>query len=468
MKRVGIYCRVSTDGQRENTSIPEQKEKLLAFCKAKGWICVDMFIDPGYSGASLERPAMERLMQSVDNKKIDVVLVTKLDRLSRSQKDTLYLIEDLFLPNNVDFVSVAESFDTTNSYGRAMLGILSAFSQLERELIAERTFMGRVGRAKKGLFHGGGTHPIGYDYTNGELVVNQKEADQVRKVYELYASGVPITAICERMEGEKTKHGDWHHPETVANVLDNPLYSGTVHFDDVKTKGLHTAIIPKDLEETVKTIRSRIGKYPMKESQYMLTGLVYCHNCGARYFVKKNPNGNKFYCCHSRAKVNKKMIKDPSCKNKNWRIHDLEEKVYKEIKRLSKNPNLIRNMKKELPNGNSDNKVHEEIDGINKEISRLMDLYQQNDQLIQVVDIAERIDELYQRKVTLLKSSSNGDVSSGNIRGFNKERAIMIVSDLPAAMREKNVEYVRYSLLQLIDRIEVDGENIHFQWSFAD
>lgn len=464
MKRVGIYCRVSTDGQRENTSIPEQKEKLLAFCKAKGWICFDMFIDPGYSGASLERPAMERLMQSVENKKIDVVLVTKLDRLSRSQKDTLYLIEDLFIPNDVDFVSVAESFDTTTSYGRAMLGILSAFSQLERELISERTFSGRVGRAKQGKWHGGGTEPIGYDYIDGELVVNQKEADQIRRVYEMYASGVPITAICERMDGEKTKHGDWHHSETVSNVLDNPLYSGIVHFDDVKTKGLHTPIVPNNISETVRTIRSRVNRYPMKESQYMLTGLVYCHNCGARYFVKKNPNGNKFYCCHSRAKVNKKMIKDPSCKNKNWRIDDLEKVVYKEILKLSKNPNLVRNMKKELPESNSINEVHEEIDGINREISRIMDLYQQNDQLLKVGDIAERIDELYQRKVALMKSSPD----EGVVRGFNKERAVLMFSDLPAAMRENNVDFVRYSLLQLIDRIEVDGENIHLQWSFAE
>jgi site-specific DNA recombinase len=465
MKRVGIYCRVSTDGQKENTSIPEQKDRLLAFCKAKGWVCVDMFIDPGYSGASLERPAMERMIKSVVNKKIDVVLVTKLDRLSRSQKDTLYLIEELFLPNNVDFVSVAESFDTTSSYGRAMIGILSAFAQLERELISERTFSGRVGRAKEGKWHGGGTHPIGYDYIDGELVVNDSEADQVRKVYDLYASGVPITSICERMEGEKTKHGDWHHPETVANVLDNPLYSGAIHFDDATNPGIHTAIIPKDLWETVRDIRSRIGRYPMRESRYILTGLVYCNNCGARYFVKKNPNGNKFYCCHSRAKVNKKMIKDPSCKNKNWSIHELEEKVYKEIKRLAKNPNLIRNMKKELPSGNSFHKAHEEIDGINIEIGRLMDLYQRNDQIIQVGEIAERIDELYQRKVALMKASPD----EGVVRGFSKERAVMVVSDLQAAMRENNnIDFVRYSLLQLIDRIEVDGENVHFLWSFAD
>ena len=471
MKRVGIYGRVSTDGQKENTSIPEQKDRLLAFCKAKGWVCVDMFIDPGYSGATLNRPAMERMIQAVEDKKIDVVLVTKLDRLSRSQKDTLYLIEELFLPNDVDFVSVAESFDTTSSYGRAMIGILSAFAQLERELISERTFSGRVGRAKEGKWKGGGPHPIGYDYIDGELVVNESEAAQVRQVYELYASGVPITAICERMEGNKTKHGDWHHPETVANVLDNPLYVGTIHFDSVQSPNSHTAIVPKELWETVQHIRSRIGKYPMKESQYLLTGLVFCGNCGSRYFVKKNPNGNKFYCCHSRAKVNRKMIKDPSCKNKNWPINELERVVFEEINKLADNPNLVRKMKKEPLGGSTEgNKsVKSEVDDISSEINRLMDLYQQNDQMIQVGEIAQRIDELYHKKVRLLESV---DENRTEKRAFNKERAIVILKDLQAAMRENNtsdnIKFIRYSLLQLVDRIEVLGEEVHFLWSFAE
>ena len=443
-----------------------QKDKIISYCKSRDFVVTHIYTDDGYTGSNIKRPGMEKLIEDAVNKKFDVVVVYKLDRLSRSQKDTLYLIEDIFIPNEVAFISIQESFDTSTPFGIAMCGLLSVFAQLERSSISERTFSGRVGRAKQGKWHGGGTEPIGYDYVDGELVVNRKEADQVRRVYELYASGVSITAICERMEGEKTKHGDWHHPETVANVLDNPLYSGTVHFDEVKNPGLHTAIIPKDLEETVRTIRSRIGKYPMKESQYMLTGLVYCHKCGARYFVKKNPNGNKFYCCHSRAKVNKKMVRDPLCKNKNWPINDLENIVYKEIKRLAKNQNLIRNMKKEPPKfGSSSNAVHEEIDGINQEIGRLMDLYQQNDQLVQVGEIAERIDDLYQRKVSLLKVSPSDGVC---VRGFSKERAVLIVSDLLAAMRESNIDFVRYSLLQLIDRIEVDEENVYFFWSFAD
>lgn len=473
MKKVGIYVRVSTGPQaKEGYSIPEQKERLTAYCKARDWQIVKIYVDAGYTGSNIERPGMASLINDVKEGIIDTVLVYKLDRLSRSQKDTLYLIEDLFLPNNVNFVSMQESFDTSTAFGRAVLSILSAFSQLERELIAERTFMGRKGRAKQGSWHGSGTHPIGYDYIDGELVINEKEAEQVRMVYEYYSSGMTITEICRRMEGYKTKHGDWHHPGTVANVLDNPLYAGTVHFDDVITPESHNAIVPQELHNTVASMRAGEYKNAKKDSKYMLSGMVYCKNCGARYFVKKNPNKNMFYCCHSRAKVNKLMVKDPDCKNKNWRKDDLENAVYKEIKRLADNPHLLYEFKKTPPGERPDGgnpKVHEEIANINIQIAKLMDLYQANDNAIHIEDIAERINELYQQKVSLLqKIIPEHNNTERHTKLFNVENARLIIAELPAAMREGNIDIIRYSLLRLLDRIEVEGDKLHFLWSFVD
>lgn len=470
MKRVVIYIRVSTEGQKENTSIPEQKEKLLAYCKAKGWVCVEIFIDPGYSGATLERPAMERMIQAVEEGNIDVILVTKLDRLSRSQKDTLYLIEELFLPNGVDFVSVAESFDTTTSFGRAMVGILSVFAQLERETIKERTFGGRIGRAKKGNWHGGGTDPIGYDYIDGELVINEKEAEQVRMVFEYYAAGLSIAAISERMQGYTTKHGDWRHPGTIATVLDNPLYIGTVHFEGTLTPDSHDPIVSKETFERVSYMRSGVHKYAKKGSKYVLSGLVYCGKCGARYGVKQNSNKKKFYCCHSRSKVNRLMVKDPNCKNKNWILDDLEKIVYDEIIQLQKNPQLLHEIKKIPPKkgGIMIGKVQEEITRLNEEIGRLMDLYQANDSTLQVGDVAQRIDALYQEKVRLLNQiNPNQNQKGNNANKFRMEAAKLLIQELPAAIREENIEYVRYSLFQLLERIEVDDSEVYFYWSFA-
>lgn len=472
MKKVILYIRVSTKGQAEDGySLDFQKDKLLAYCKAMDYAVVGIYVDDGYTGSNLERPGMQRIIKEAATGKFEAVLVYKLDRLSRSQKHTMYMLEDVFIPNDIAFISMSESFDTGSQWGIAMVGILSVFAQLERSNIKERTFDGRKGRAQEGSWHGGGTHPIGYDYIEGELVINKKEAEQVRMVYEYYSSGMTITEICRRMEGYKTKHGDWHHPGTVANVLDNPLYAGTVHFDDVITPDSHHAIVPQDLYNTVASMRAGEYKKAKKDSKYMLSGMVYCKNCGARYFVKKNPNKNLFYCCHSRAKVNKLMVKDPTCKNKNWRKDDLENAVYKEIKKLADNPHLLYELKKTPPGERPDGgnpKVHEEIANINIQISKLMDLYQANDNTIHIEDVAERINELYQQKVSLLQKITPEHNTERHTKLFNVENARLIIADLPAAMREGNIDIIRYSLLRLLDRIEVEGDKLHFLWSFVD
>ena len=351
MKKVAIYVRVSTARQDiEGYSIPLQKERLIAYCKAKGWVVAGVFIDPGHSGSSLERPGIIQLMQGVEDGKYDVVLVYKLDRLSRSQKDTLYLIEDIFMANGTDFVSVQESFDTSTIYGRAMVGILSVFAQMERETITERTLMGRARRAEDGLWHGGGTDPIGYDYIDGSLTVNEKEAYQVRMVYDLFASGHSVSEISRRMNGYRTKHGDWSHTSTIGNVLDNPLYAGTVHFDGAEGKGKHTAIVPEDTNRKVKARRSRIKHLESSgDSQYLLTGMVYCSCCGARYFPHKRPNGTLVYSCHSRAKKNKKMVKDPNCKAPHIPVDRLDSYVVAEMMRLASDPHLVDETEKKEP-----------------------------------------------------------------------------------------------------------------------
>lgn len=152
-----LYIRVSTDAQfEEGYSVDAQLKMLEAHCVSRGISRYEPYIDGGYTGSNLDRPQIQRLIADAKAKRIDCVIVYKLDRLSRSQKDTLYLIEDVFLPHNVDFVSIRETLDTSTPYGRAMIGILSAFAQLERENIRERTRMGMKERVRNGLWMGGG------------------------------------------------------------------------------------------------------------------------------------------------------------------------------------------------------------------------------------------------------------------------------------------------------------------------
>ena len=190
--KAALYMRVSTREQIENYSIPSQKEKLEAYCKSKGWDIHDTYIDGGYSGSNIDRPDLQRLLGDI--KDVDVVIVYKLDRLSRSQKDTLELIEDNFLKNNVEFVSLTETLDTSSPFGRAMIGILSVFAQLERENIAERMRNGHIKRAEEGYRGMGGDYdPSGYARVDGELVIKPDEKEHIQAVFDLYEQYHSIT-----------------------------------------------------------------------------------------------------------------------------------------------------------------------------------------------------------------------------------------------------------------------------------
>lgn len=465
MKRAVIYVRVSTSKQEEGYSIPIQKARLIAYCKAKGWVVSGVFVDPGHSGSSIERPGITGLIEGVKAKKYDVVLVYKLDRLSRSQKDTLYLIEDIFMANNVDFVSMQESFDTSSAFGRAMVGILSVFSQMERELITERTLMGRAGRAEDGLFHGGGTDPIGYDYIEGELVINESEAEQVREVYGLFDAGYSVTEITRRMEGKTTKHGDWSYTSTVGNVLDNHLYAGTIRFDGVKAKGQHEPIIDAALNRRVKGKRERLRRLEtMVESQYLLTGFIYCDCCGARYFPNKRPNGKVVYSCYSRAKKNKQMIKDPNCKAPHIPFKDLDAMVEKELLRLAADPSRINELIKKRASGDGDSLESSKsgkVQQLDEEISKLMDLYQY-DQLIHAEEVAARIATLYSERNKLCPTTDENNSARYDIEG-----AKMLLRDVDNGWDVVEIKGRRAFLVQLIDYVFVDAEKgVRIEWAF--
>ena len=464
MKKVAIYIRVSTARQdQDGYSIPMQKERLIAYCKAKGWVVAGVFVDPGHSGSSLDRPGIIALIDGVEAGKFDVVLVYKLDRLSRSQKDTLFLIEDVFMSNNTDFVSMQESFDTGTVFGRAMVGILSVFSQMERETIVERTMMGRAGRAEDGLFHGGGTDPIGYDYVDGVLVVNEAEAEQVRMVYDFYASGFSVTEISRRMDGYRTKHGDWSHTSTVGNVLDNPLYAGTIHFDGVLAKGQHTAIIPPDLDRKVKARRARLRRVEAAgDSAYLLTGLIYCASCGARYFPNKRPNGKVVYSCHSRAKKNKKMVKDPGCKAPHIPVAELDAMVESEVLLLASDPAQVDEIIKKRAAGDGDSLAagkSEETQRLDAEIGRLMDLLQ-HDSLVSVEEIAERIAEVHTER---MKLDPRRDTVPWH---YDVEAAKALLHDIRFGWSALDLRGRRSFLFQLIDRVHINAEGVRIVWSF--
>lgn len=288
----GLYIRVSTEAQaEEGFSITAQTERLEAYATAMGWKKTKIFVDGGFSGSNLDRPAIAELISRVKEGEIASVVVYKLDRLSRSQKDTLFLIEDVFLPNNVDFISLNESIDTSTPYGRAMIGILSAFAQLERENIYLRTRMGMLERVKQGYWMGGGTTPFGYDYDKeqGILIENQEEARKVRQVFSLYLQGKSPQKIAELL--------GLRYDRLVMQIINRRSNLGLISYKGKEYVGRHVPLISEEIYERAQEKRRSRQVSVRKEGTHLLSGLIFCKECGSRLrYVKWGKAGYKLRC----------------------------------------------------------------------------------------------------------------------------------------------------------------------------
>ena len=324
-RKAAIYIRVSTDFQaEEGYSIEAQKEQLTAYCVSKSIKNYDYYIDGGWSGSNIERPEIQRLIKDVKEDKISHVIVYKLDRLSRSQKDTLYLIEDVFNPHGVDFVSLNESMDTSTPMGRLMLGILSAFAQLERENIRLRTRMGMKERVKAGLWMGGGRIPFGYDYDKEQgILVPNKDAEKVKQIYDLYLKGYSGQNIANIL-GLK-------YERLAMQILKRKSNYGIIEYNGEEYQGKHEPIISKETYDLAMNEMAKRSISRTTSGENLLTGLVYCGNCGAKmHYQKWGKKGHKFVC-YSQQSSKPYLVKDPNCDQEKYWVDDIEKEVINRI-----------------------------------------------------------------------------------------------------------------------------------------
>lgn len=479
---VAIYVRVSTQEQaREGYSIGEQIERLTKYCEAMQWAITETFVDPGYSGGSMDRPGLKTMIRAVEQGNIDKVVVYKLDRLSRSQKDTLYLIEDVFLKHNADFVSMNENFDTSTPFGRAMIGILAVFAQLEREQIKERMAMGKEARAKEGKWNGGAFEPIGYEYdkTCDLLRVNEYEAMQIREIYELFLDSTPVKTI-ERILGEKGythKYGIWD-PKTIKRVLSSKTYIGCINYQGDTYKGEHDPIIDTDsFEKAAALLQVRAEQYRQngvrsgKINSY-LGGLLYCKHCGGKFAKdRQNMRGGKpyklMYICNSRSKRVRKMIKDPNCKNKRWSMDELDKIVFDEIRKLAFDPQYYDDVKKDQKAEQSDDDdkiaiLERKIENIDDQISRFMDLYGIGKFTID--QISDKIDPLNDSRQNLQKELDALNAAAGRL---NEDETMKILQSFDEVIETGDFDEIRTLIESLINRIVIDNDDVYIYWNFA-
>jgi site-specific DNA recombinase len=198
------YVRVSTEEQaREGISIEAQEERIKALATAKGWDLIEIIKDPGYSGKNLSRPGIKSLIDSCRRGKANVVIVTKVDRLTRRQKDLWYLLEDVFYKNQVGFVSVTEAFDSTTAAGTAFLGMIGVFAQLERDLVSERTREALNHKRAKGEWVG--RTPTGFRINGeGRLEADPEALKTIARAKRLKREGASFGSISRALEMPKT------------------------------------------------------------------------------------------------------------------------------------------------------------------------------------------------------------------------------------------------------------------------
>jgi site-specific DNA recombinase len=334
-RRCAIYTRKSTEEglEQDFNSLHAQREACEAFIKSQkheGWACLpEAYDDGGISGATMERPALQRLLTSIQDAKIDVVVVYKVDRLTRSLADFAKIVE-IFDAQGVSFVSVTQQFNTTTSMGRLTLNVLLSFAQFEREVTGERIRDKIAASKKKGLWMGG-LVPLGFEVKDRDLVVNEAEAVTVRSLFRLYRELGTVRRLKEEADhlGLTTKQRTQSSGRATGGrpfarghlyqLLSNPLYVGEVVHKGVCYPGRHAALVDRELFDAVQ--RQLTGNASQRLSPTnarapsLLTGLVRDEAGDLLSPTHANKKGRRY-----RYYVSKRLIHPTGSPTDGWRL----------------------------------------------------------------------------------------------------------------------------------------------------
>ncbi len=405
--KVAIYIRVSTEEQaQQGFSIEAQKERLIAFCKSQGWDEYILYIDDGYTGTNLNRPALKRMIRNIEEKKVDTVLVYKLDRLGRKQLDVLHLLEEVFEKNNAAFKSTTEPFDTSTPLGKAMLGILAVFAQLERDMIIERTTSGRRQRFSQGQWYGGPV-PFGYSWNKEtqKLEVLPEEAHIVREIYQQYLQGQSLLAIAD-WAAARTKARSFDH-SIIRDMLSRPLYLGKLVNNGVIVEGQHEAIIEPDTWYAVQRERDRRRDGLTPVGEYLLTGLLQCSQCGGPivHVKRKAKTAGKdyiyeFYACKNQHVRSRERLGE-KCSLGYQHRSQVEEFVINQIKETAVNPERVTEIMEQKKDHSSNNEsavktLKEKLQLVIEGLDNLYDAIQSGE--IKASNVSGRIKKLEEER----------------------------------------------------------------------
>jgi site-specific DNA recombinase len=361
--RCAIYTRKSSEEglEQEFNSLDAQRESAEAYIasqKSEGWLALpERYDDGGYSGGSMERPGLARLLSDVEAGKVDCVVVYKVDRLSRSLLDFAKIISTLD-GHSVSFVSVTQQFNTTTSMGRLTLNILLSFAQFEREIIGERIRDKKAATAKKGKWIGG-TPVLGYDIDRSgpspRLAVNAEEAARVRKMFSLYLEAGSLLPVVKdlakrgwttkqwRTKAGVAKNGTPFNKANLHHLLTNPVYAGKIRHKTDLYDGEHEAIVSP---ETFNRVQDQLhhncrtgGAEVRNRHGALLKGLMHCKACGramVHTFTAQGAKRYRYYACTNAIKRGR-----DSCPSRSLPAGEIERVVVDQVRCIARDKDLL-------------------------------------------------------------------------------------------------------------------------------
>jgi site-specific DNA recombinase len=372
--RCAIYTRKSSEEglEMEFNSLDAQRDACSAYIasqRSEGWVeLAEHYNDGGISGATLERPGLKRLLADIEERRIDVVVVYKIDRLSRALMDFAKLI-DVFDRNNVTFVSVTQAFNTTTSMGRLTLNILLSFAQFEREVIGERIRDKFAASRKRGIWMGGYV-PLGYEVKDRKLMINEPESAIVRMIFERFVEVGSATAVARALaaEGVRTRKGRLIDKGFLYKLLNNRVYVGEAVHKGTAYPGEHEAIITRALWDKVHAImrespRKRAAN-TRAQTPALLKGLIFGPT-GCAMTPTHTRKGNKLY----RYYVSQSVLKRGAgaCPVGRVPAAEIEGAVVDQLRGLLRAPEVIvgtwRSARPEI-DGLSEEEVREALEGL--------------------------------------------------------------------------------------------------------
>jgi site-specific DNA recombinase len=472
---VAIYIRVSTDEQAEQGySIDFQKEKLIHYCKSQDWDDYKLYIDDGYTGTNMERPALKRMLRHIKEKRVTAVLVYKLDRLSRRQRDILELIEDEFEKNGASFTSSVEKIDTSTAFGKAMLGVLAVFAQLDRDMIIERTTAGRRQRVSQGKWYGGRI-PFGYSWNRElqQLEIIPEEARIIRESYRLYLNGHSRLSIAEWAAPRCLSRTIDH--SVIRDILSRQIYTGNLGYVGNIYEGKHEAIIDQATWDAVQIEleKRKDGATPI--GVYLLTGLLQCGVCGGNvvHVRRKSKHKNKeyvyeFYGCKDQHVRPKDRRAGKACTMGYIRRDEVEKFVISKIKDISLDPtkitNMLKNKKGEVSDLNEQvMQLNDSLKKVNTNLENLYDAIQNGD--IKASAVSDRIKNLELQRDRLEEDLD--DILDINPKAIDEKKTQKLFHDIGTAWEFFTEDEQKIAVRKLVKSISlIKGTPPEIEWFF--